>query len=76
MLKKLKEGDTVIFKNGEEAIVEEIVKERRLFRPTFNKWIEGTIGLGLRNNNWQYTEEGIYDTSWPNGNDIVKVIPC
>ena len=73
----IKPGNVVIFKNGEEAIVEKVVKIGQThFRISFNKKVHGWIRDEMRNCCWIYNKKGLVNTDFPNGNDIVKVIPC
>ena len=73
----IKPGDVTIFKNGEEAVVEKIIESRPgYFGILFKKKVSGWIGEEAKNNCWTYTKKGVFNTAFPNGNDIVKVIQC
>lgn len=73
----IKLGDIAIFSNGEEAVVEKVVKIGQThFRISFNKKVHGWIKDKMRNYCWIYNERGLVNTDFPNGNNIVKVITC
>ena len=74
MLENLKKGDIVVFKNGEEAIVERIEERDSCFSIYFNKEVTGWIKERPTNRYWDYNKEGTFVTVESNGNDIVKVI--
>lgn len=76
MLEKLKKGDTVVFKNGEEAIVEGFKDEGASFRICFNKEVTGWVGETAKYRYWDYRNTGAFVTVDSNGNDIVKVVKC
>lgn len=74
---KLRVGDIAVFKNGEEAVVKMITRSGQdYFRILFNKRISGWIGHEAKDYCWSYNGRGVFKTDFPNGNDIVKVIPC
>ncbi len=73
----IKPGDIAIFKNGEEATVEKVVKIGQThFRISFDKKVHGWIRDEMRNYCWIYNKRGLVNTDFPSGNNIVKVIPC
>ena len=73
----IKSGDVAIFKNGEEAAVVCITRSGQdYFRICFSNAVSGWVGEEIKSLCWTYTEKGVFNTDFPNGNDIVKVIPC
>ena len=72
----IKPGDIAIFKNGEEAAVVCVRSEHDFFRICFSNEVSGWIGEEAKNLCWTYNKRGILNTGFPNGNNIVKVIPC
>ena len=67
-------GDIAVFKDGTEAkIVDCRYMEdgkRLLF---FDKKVKGLL-IGSYSNNWVYNDDGKFETSRLDGNDIVKIV--
>lgn len=72
----IKPGDIAIFKNGEEAAVVCVRSEHDFFRIRFSNEVSGWIDGEVKDHCWTYNKRGILNTDFPNGNNIVKVIPC
>lgn len=74
MLEKLKKGDTVVFKNGEEARISNYAyRDSRQWRLWFNIEVAGWLS-GEMSFSWIYLPDGKRDTEAFDGNDIVKIV--
>lgn len=68
LLEDVKVGDLVIFANGDEAIIKDIVREFACISLLFDKGVLGKKGISR---SWSYR----YDGEWIiGGNNIIKVI--
>lgn len=67
-------GDIAIFRDGTEAkIVDYNYIEVDTWMLFFDRKIKGLL-IGSYNNNWVYNDDGKFETSRPDGNDIVKIV--
>lgn len=67
-------GDIAVFKNGTEAkIVDYQYMESGRLLLFFNKQVKGLL-IGSYSNNWVYYDDGKFETTRPDGNDIVKIV--
>lgn len=67
-------GDIAVFRDGTEAKFVDyqyIVAGKWLL--SFDRKVKGLL-MGSYSNNWTYCEDGKFETSRPDGNDIVKII--
>lgn len=67
-------GDIAVFRDGTEAkIVDYNYMENGKWLLFFEKHVKGLL-IGSYSNNWIYRNDGKFETSRPDGNDIVKII--
>ena len=67
-------GDIAVFKDGSEAkIVDyQYMGDGKLLL-FFDRSVKGLL-IGSHSSNWVYRNDGKFETSRPDGNDIVKII--
>ena len=67
-------GDIAVFKDGTEAKIVDyqyvVAGKWLLF---FNRKIKGLL-IGSYSNNWIYGDDGKFETTRSDGNDIVKIV--
>lgn len=67
-------GDIAVFKDGTEAKFVDYQyvgsDEWLLF---FDRKVKGLL-TGNYSNNWLYCDDGKFETTYPDGNDIVKIV--
>ena len=67
-------GDIAVFRDGTEAkIVDRRYMEDGKWLLFFDRKVKGLL-IGSYSNNWVYHNDGKFETSRPDGNDIVKII--
>ena len=67
-------GDIAVFRDGTEAkIVDYQYMEDGTWLLFFDRQVKGLL-IGSYSNNWVYCSDGRFETSRPDGNDIVKII--
>lgn len=67
-------GDIAIFRDGSEAkIVDCRYMESGEWLLFFDREVKGLL-IGSHNNEWVYSDDGKFETSRPDGNDIVKIV--
>ena len=67
-------GDIAVLRDGTEAkIVDYQYMESGRLLLFFNRQVKGLL-IGSYSNNWVYYDDGKFETSRPDGNDIVKII--
>lgn len=67
-------GDIAIFRDGTEAkIIDHKYMESEKWLLFFNRQVKGLL-IGSYSNNWVYSDDGKFETSRLDGNDIVKII--
>ena len=67
-------GDIAVFRDGTEAkIVEYRHMEDGKWLLFFDRKVKGLL-IGSYSNEWVYNNDGKFETSRPDGNDIVKII--
>ena len=67
-------GDIAVFREGTEAkIVDCGYIEGGKWLLFFDRQVKGLL-IGSYSNNWVYHNDGKFETSRPDGNDIVKII--
>ena len=67
-------GDIAVFKNGSEAkIVDYNYIDVDTWLLFFDRRVKGLL-IGSYSNNWVYYDDGKFETSRSDGNDIVKII--
>lgn len=67
-------GDIAIFKDGTEAkIVDYNYMENGKLLLFFDREVKGLL-IGSYNNNWVYGDDGKFETTRSDGNDIVKIV--
>ena len=67
-------GDIAVFKDGSEAkIVDYNYMENSKLLLFFDREVKGLL-IGSYNNNWVYNDDGKFETSRHDGNDIVKIV--
>lgn len=67
-------GDIAVFKDGTEAkIVDYNYMENGKWLLFFDREVKGLL-IGSYNNNWVYNDDGKFETSRLDGNDIVKIV--
>ena len=67
-------GDVAVFRDGTEAkIVDYKYMEYGRLLLFFNRQVKGLL-IGSYSNNWIYHDDGKFETSRPDGNDIVKIV--
>ena len=67
-------GDIAVLRDGTEAkIVDYQYMENRRLLLFFNRQVKGLL-IGSYSNNWIYHDDGKFETSRLDGNDIVKII--
>ena len=67
-------GDVAVFRDGTEAkIVDYSYMESGRLLLFFNRQVKGLL-IGSYSNNWIYHNDGKFETSRLDGNDIVKII--
>ena len=67
-------GDIAVFRDGTEARItnkSQLNEERQVL--WFSRAIKGLL-IGSYSSNWVYNNDGKFETSRPDGNDIVKII--
>ena len=67
-------GDIAVFRDGTEAKIvnkAQLNEERQIL--WFSRAIKGLL-IGSYSNNWVYHNDGKFETSRSDGNDIVKII--
>ena len=69
-----KTGDIAVFRDGTEAKIVDYQYagsgKRLLF---FDRKVKGLL-IGSYSNNWTYGDDGKFETTRPDGNDIVKIV--
>lgn len=82
MLEHVKEGDLIVFKNGQEAFVTKVNhSEDEGYNLCFSIKISCFLKDGNRSNSWNYDKSGRWcrDSNFTlleKYNDIVKVVSC
>ena len=67
-------GDIAVFKDGSEAkIVDHQYIESNEWLLFFDREVKGLL-IGSFSNNWVYYDDGKFETTRPDGNDIVKIV--
>lgn len=67
-------GDIAVFRDGTEAkIVDYQYIEAGKLLLFFDREVKGLL-IGSYNNNWVYWDDGKFETTRPDGNDIVKIV--
>ena len=67
-------GDIAVFREGTEAkIVDYNYMENGKLLLSFDREVKGLL-IGSYNNNWVYNDDGKFETSRSDGNDIVKIV--
>ena len=67
-------GDVTVFRDGTEAkIVDYQYMEDGTWLLFFDRSVKGLL-IGSYNNEWVYHNDGKFETTRPDGNDIVKII--
>ena len=67
-------GDIAVFRDGTEAkIVDYNYMETGRLLLFFNRRVKGLL-IGSYSNEWIYNDDGKFETSRIDGNDIVKII--
>ena len=67
-------GDIAVFKDGTEAkIVDYQYMEDGKLLLFFNRKVKGLL-IGSYNNSWVYHDDGKFETTRTDGNDIVKIV--
>ena len=67
-------GDIAIFRDGTEAkIVDYQYMEDGKLLLFFDRKVKGLL-IGSYNNSWVYSDDGKFETTRPDGNDIVKIV--
>lgn len=69
-----KVGDIAVFRDGTEAKITSRVplsEERQILY--FNRKVKGLL-MGSYSNNWVYNDDGKFETSSPDGNNIIKIV--
>ena len=67
-------GDIAVFRDGSEAkIVDYNYIEGGKWLLFFDRKVKGLL-IGSYSNNWVYYDDGKFETSRSDGNDIVKII--
>ena len=67
-------GDIAVFRDGTEARItnkSQLNEERQVL--WFSRAIKGLL-IGSYSSNWVYNNDGKFETTRPDGNDIVKII--
>ena len=73
-IRDYKIGDIAVFRDGTEAKItnkSQLNEERQIL--WFSRAIKGLL-IGSYSSNWIYNNDGKFETSRPDGNDIVKII--
>lgn len=74
-IRNYKIGDTVVFRDGTEArITNYRYRDGDEWLLWFDRKVEGLLVGGGKSNYWIYHENGKFDTSRSDGNDIVKIV--
>ena len=69
-----KTGDIAVFRDGTEAkIVDYQYMEDGKLLLFFDRKVKGLL-IGSYSNNWIYHDDGKFETTRPDGNDIVKIV--
>ena len=73
-IQNYKIGDIAVFKDGTEAkIVDyQYMKDGKLLL-FFDRKVKGLL-IGSYSNEWVYSDNGKFETTRPDGNDIVKIV--
>ena len=67
-------GDIAVFRDGTEAkIVDCRYMEAGKWLLFFDRMVKGLL-IGSYSNNWVYYDDGQFETSRSDGNDIVKIV--
>ena len=67
-------GDIAVFRDGTEAkIVDYQYMEDGTWLLFFDRKVKGLL-IGIYSNNWVYGDDGTFETSRTDGNDIVKIV--
>ena len=67
-------GDIAVFRDGTEAkIVEYQCMEDGKLLLFFDRSVKGLL-IGSYSNNWVYHDDGKFETTRTDGNDIVKIV--
>ena len=67
-------GDIAVFRDGTEAkIVDYRDIESGEWLLFFDRRVKGLL-IGSYNNEWVYNDDGKFEPSRPDGNDIVKIV--
>ena len=67
-------GDIAVFKDGTEAkIVDYQYTGSGEWMLFFDRKVKGLL-IGSYNNEWIYGDDGKFETTRPDGNDIVKIV--
>ena len=73
-IRDYKIGDIAVFRDGTEAkIVDCRYMESSKWLLFFDRQVKGLL-IGSYSNNWVYNNDGKFETSHPDGNDIVKIV--
>lgn len=74
-IRNCKIGDTAVFRDGTEArITHHIYRDGNEWLLRFDREVKGILVCGGKSNSWIYRENGKFDTSRSDGNDIVKIV--
>ena len=68
-------GDIAVFRDGSEAkFVDYQYVGSDKWLLFFDREVKGLLLIGSYNNNWVYNDDGKFETTRSDGNDIVKIV--